>query len=343
MKLRFNTLLWVALLCGVNLAVSGEDFTRKFSQSWPAAGVETLKISNRFGEVKVNDAGGNTITVDVVVSVEGSESKAKSILDDITVAFGKEGNTASAETKIKDGFKTNGRFTIDYTVNIPSEKNLEISNKYGNLVVNKLTGKGDFNVAYGNMTANSLTGPETHLDLAYGNADIQTMAKAEVEASYFKLILGTATSVKMESKYSGFTIDKLEDLTLNSKYDNFTIDEIGSFEGNSRFTSYKIGKLTKKLKLETGYGPMKVDHIPAGFELVDVTSSYTQVSLGIDANAGYQLDARCDYCEISYPKDAFKGNREEENTRKSLSGKVGSGSPGTVRVVSSYGNIRLAK
>jgi hypothetical protein len=343
MKLRFNTLLWVVLLCGVSLVASGEEYTKKFSQSWPATSIETLKISNRFGEVKVNNDGGGTITVDVVVTVEGSASKAKSILDDVNVTFGKEGSTASAETKINDGFKSNGRFTIDYTVNIPSEKNLDISNKYGNVVVNKLTGKGDFKVAYGDMTANALTGPITNLDLAYGKADIQTMGKAEIEIAYFKLILGTATNLNVVSKYSGFNSDKMENLRLDSKYDNFNLGEISNLEGSSRFTSYKIGKLLNRLKLESGYGSVKVDYIPAGFEMVDVKSSYAQVSLGIDDNAGYQVDAKCDYCDITYPKDKFKGNRSEENTSQSLNGKVGSGTPGTVRVVSSYGNIRLGK
>jgi hypothetical protein len=343
MKQKFNFFIILLAAWLISSSAAGEEFTKKFSQSWPAASVETLSISNKFGEVKVNNDGGSNITVDVVVTAEGSERKAKEILDDISVTFGKEGNTATAMTKIEEGFRSNGNFSIDYTVNVPAEKNLVIRNKYGNTVINKVTGTGNFDIAYGNLTANSLTGSSTKLDLSYGKADIQTMSGAEVIVSYSKLFLGSGTSLKLDSKYSGFNAEKLEDLWVSSKYDSFSIGEINMLEGTSKYTNYKIARLNKKLKLETGYGTVRVEQIPAGFDLLEVHSSYGQVSLGIDDNAGYEMDASCSYCEISYPKDKFKGNRITENTSQSVSGKIASGSPGKVIVVSKYGNIKLAK
>jgi hypothetical protein len=343
MKQKFNTLIIFCAVCLVTLASAGEEHTRKYSQSWPAANVETLSISNKFGEVKVNNDGGNTITVDVVVTAEGSEERAERILKDISVNFSHDGKTAVAETRIADGFRSNGRFTIDYTVNVPSEKNLVIRNKYGNVFVNKMTGNTNIEIAYGNLTANSLTGPFTHLDVAYGKADVQSMAKAEVDISYSKFFLNSGTALKLESKYSGLNADKLEDLQVESKYDSFSLGEINNLEGNSKYTNYKIARLNKKLKIESGYGTIKIDQIPAGFEWLEVHSSYAQVSLGIAEDAGYQLDAGCDYCDISYPHDKFKGNRMVENNKQNLKGKIASGSPGVVTVVSRYGNIRLTK
>jgi hypothetical protein len=343
MKQKFNFFIILLAAWLISSSAAGEEFTKKFNQSWPAAGVETLSISNKFGEVKVNNDGVSTITVEVVVTAEGSERKAKEILDEISVSFGKDGNTATAVTKIAEGFRTNGSFSIDYTVNIPAEKNLVIQNKYGNTVLNKVTGTANLEIAYGNLTANSLTGSSTKLDLSYGKADVQAMSKAEVMVAYSKLFLGSGTTLKLDSKYSGFNAEKLEDLWVSSKYDSFSIGEINLLEGTSKYTNYKIAHLNKKLKLETGYGTVRVEQIPAGFELLDVRSSYGQISLGIDENAGYEIDAKCDYCDISYPKDKFKGNRISENTSQSVSGKVASGSPGRINVVSRYGNIKLTK
>jgi hypothetical protein len=130
---------------------------------------------------------------------------------------------------------------------------------------------------------------------------------------------------------------------LDSKYDNFAIGEITALEGISKYTSYKVGKLTKKLKLESGYGSVKVDQIPAGFESLEVKSSYAQVTLGIEESAGYEVEASCNYCDIQYPSEKFKGNRMKENTSQSISGKVGSGTPGRVVVESRYGNIKLVR
>lgn len=343
MKRKFSYFILLLAAWMISASAAGEEFTKKFNQSWPAAGVETLSISNKFGEVKVNNDGGSTITIEVVVTAEGSEKKAKEILDDISVSFGKEGNTATAVTKIEEGFRSNGHFSIDYTVNVPAEKNLVIRNKYGNTVLNKVTGTGNFDIAYGNLSANSLTGSSTKLELAYGKADVQSLSAAEVNIAYSKLFLGTGTSIKLDSKYSGFNVEKMEDLWINSKYDNFSIGEINKLEGAGKYTSFKIARLNKKLKLDSGYGSVKVDMIPSGFDQLEVRSSYAQVSLGIEDNAGYEVEAKCSYCEISYPQDKFKGNRIKENTSQSISGKIASGAPGKVSVVSQYGNIKLTK
>ncbi|HNX79719.1 MAG TPA: hypothetical protein PKJ24_07540, partial [Prolixibacteraceae bacterium] len=60
-------------------------------------------------------------------------------------------------------------------------------------------------------------------------------------------------------------------------------------------------------------------------------------------SAGYEVQANCNYCDIQYPSEKFKGNRMKENTSQSINGKVGSGTPGRVFVESRYGNIKLVK
>ncbi len=76
-------------------------------------------------------------------------------------------------TSIENNFKSQSNFSINYVVNIPSDKNLKISNKYGSTVVNDLTGDRDFDIQYGNFTANSSTGKKTKISLGYGNANIE--------------------------------------------------------------------------------------------------------------------------------------------------------------------------
>ncbi len=321
----------------------GEESTRKFNKSWPVQEVETLRINNKFGEVRINHSGGTMVIVDVVVTVEGSSSRVKEMLDDISVTFGKSGGTASAETEIENNFRSKNNFSINYTVNIPSDKNLDVSNKFGNVVLDKLTGKGDIDVAYGNLTANQVEGPETNLNIEYGKADIERLGNAGVYLAYSKLFIGSGENIRLDVKYSTVTADKLQSLVLDSKYDTFNVGELVTLKGESKFSNYKIGTLTKSLDLTSAYGTVKVENIPAGFEQVNIQSSYAQISLGIEEGASYQVEASCDFCDIFYPSGAFKGNRMEENTRQSLSGKIGGGSPGVVKVTSKYGNIKLVK
>lgn len=340
---RITALLILVIVLGAGKTVLAIEKTKKFSEKWAAGSIENLNVSNKFGEIKIVNEGGPDVTIDVLVTVEGSnENKVTEMLNRIEVSFSKTGNTAKAETSIENNYNFNGKFSIDYVVNIPSEKNLQISNKYGNVIVNKLTGTGQFDVKYGSITAVSLKGSNTHLNLDYGKGNITETGNMEAELGYSTISIGETGNLRLNSKYSTIELDKAKEIQAESKYDKMNMGDIISFSSVTKYTNIKIGKLSKSLKIENGYGGIKVEEIAPDFESVNVTSSYGQISLGL-RNASYSIDANCDYCGISYPQERFKGNRMKENTSFELKGKIGTAGGGTVTVKSRYGEIKLGE
>ncbi len=321
-----------------------EEKTKEYHETWAASDIQNLEIINKFGEVKVKNDGGSDITIDVVVTVEAAnENKADELLNYIDVTFKKSGNTVKAETTIDNNFKSQRKFSIDYEINVPSDKNLNISNKYGNTVVNKLFANGNFDIKYGNFSANALEAPENgsmKLDLAYGNASIDKAKDMEAMVAYSPLSVDECNNLKIESKYSQISVDKAGIVVSDSKYDKFSFDEVESFTTTMKYSHVRIDNLTTSLKVEAGYGSIKVDNVAPEFESVSITNSYGQISLGLD-DASYSVDASCSYCGISYPQDEFKGNRMKENTSIEINGQVGSGSGGKVMIKSRYGDIKL--
>ena len=55
--------------------VNAEEKTKEFHESWPVSEVSTLQISNKFGEIKINNDGGSEVTIDVKVTVEAANEK----------------------------------------------------------------------------------------------------------------------------------------------------------------------------------------------------------------------------------------------------------------------------
>jgi hypothetical protein len=335
-------LLLVASVCGTKAAAA--EKTKEYHESWPANSVQTLEVNNRFGDVKVTHKGGNDVTIDVVITVESAnEKRADDLLDQITVSFSKTGNTVSAETHLSRSFKTNLQFSIDYDVNIPPDKNLNITNKYGNVFVNELNASGTFDIQYGNFNANQLNTPSSgalKLNLAYGKGGVENANDMTVTVQYSTLNLGQLKDLNLNSKYNVINLDQANSVVTDSKYDTFNFGELGSLSAETKYTRIQINELLESLKVDAGYGGIKVGKVYSGFESVSITSSYGQISLGL-GNASYSIDASCNYCGISYPESSFKGNRISENQLRKVKGKVGDGSGGTVFVESRYGQIRL--
>lgn len=333
------------VLCFLTAGLANaEEKTKEFHESWTVSSVATLQISNKFGEIKINNDGGDSITIDVKVTVEAAnEKKTAELLDLIDIRFQKNGSTASAETEIDSDFKSQKRFSIDYTVNIPSDKNLAIENKYGNTIVNKLTGNGNFVIKYGNFTASELMTPaggNLFVDMAYGNATIGKTSDIKVNVSYSPMTIEELNSLKLESKYSSLEVDKGNDLEIESKYDKFSFGDIQTIDADFKYTNMKVDKISKSLKIESGYGGVKVTEVAPDFDFINITNSYGQIALGL-GDASYQIDASCDYCGIDYPEDDFSGDRIKENNSRTVKGKVGSGNGGKVYVRSRYGEIKL--
>ncbi len=344
-----KTFKFIAAFFMVSILTAGtsafaEELTKEFNQTWPVDGVSTLEISNRFGEVRVNNEGGSEITVDVVVTVEGlNEKKLNELLDKIEVEFGKSGSTAKAETQIDGNLKGQNKLSIDYVINIPSDKNLKIDNKYGNTVVGQLTGNGNFISKYGNFTAYDLATPENgslNLNLAYGNASIGSASFLNLDISYSPISIEEVKKLIVESKYSTINVEEADDIQASSKYDKYNCEEISSFSANTKYTNIRIEELSKSIKIESGYGSVKVGEVAADFEFITITNSYGQISLGLDA-ANYLIDASCDYCGISYSEDEFSGDRIKENNSRTVNGKIGTGQGGKVMIRSRYGDIDL--
>lgn len=343
MKSIFNLTIALMICSTMLVSATSAEFTKQIRKGWTKSSVTALRITNKFGEVKINDLGGDSVTVKVIITIDNaSAGKAQDLMDKIQIEIQKTGGLVSAETNIEDDFRSKQNFSIDYLVNIPKDRELNITNKYGNVFVNELDAKGSFDISYGSMTAGKMKAPAGYpvkIVVSYGKANLESINDANMEFKYSKLYADEINHLILDSKYSTVNLNKTNNLTLDSKYDGINIDELGQMKSESKYTNYKIGLLTGSFTLDTGYGSVRISKVAAKFDLIRIVNSYGGINIGLNS-LNYKLQADCDYCEVDYPSDRYKGNRIKDNHRFSLDGNVGTGG-GTVSVTSRYGGVKL--
>lgn len=342
MKLKFKLLI---LVLGLSiLAAQAREYTRNEHGAYPRNQIQALEITNKFGTITINDFGGDSVVVDAVITVENAtENKAEYLLTQIDINIQRVGSTLKVETKIHDDFKTKQNFSIDYTINIPPDRDLTVSNKFGNVVVNNLNANGLFDLSYGNINTGDLKAPanrKIRMNIAYGKADIGSINRMESDLKYSKLFIGSSGTMTITSKYSGINVEEVEDLTLESKYDGVEIGALGNLKANSKYTNYKVKELHQSLLLDTQYGSVRVEKVSGDFEHIELTNSYGGIEIGL-GDANYLIDATCDYCDVKYPSGSFVGNREKNNQNLHINGTVGSVANKRVIIKSRYGGVKL--
>ena len=354
-KVKIMAFLLFATVFAVHNGAFATVKTKNFSQNWAVSEVGTLEIINKYGDVRVTNNSGSQVTVNVVVTVDApNERRADELLGTINVNFSKIGNTVKAETNITENLSIlrNNNFvnsskisSINYTINIPSDKNLNISNKFGNTFVNVLNANGNFDIQYGNFKGNELKAPgqnNINFTLAYGKAEIDESNNINFDIKYSNLTMGESQNLEVLSKYSVLKFEKTNLVNIDSRYDTFEFEEIQSVTAVTKFSNLRIRELKKSLKIDAGYGGIKVDNVSQGFESISVENSYGQIRIVLDGH-NYLLDASCNYCGISYPTEKFTGDKMQRNTLQTVNGKVGTADGGKVYIRSRYGEIKLQR
>ncbi|MCK4345776.1 MAG: DUF4097 family beta strand repeat protein [Bacteroidales bacterium] len=358
-KFKFGILFIFIVAFGLTTAYTIQDeFTKKYHEEFDTNKNTELIIQNKFGEVDIKDWDKNLVEIDVVITVEHPDKeRAERILSMFSVEISQEGNTIKAITKIDEKFhrmnrswgNKGKRFSIDYTVNMPKDLKLDLSNKYGNTFINELTGEVSIEIKYGNLKANKIlrsnTKPLSKLTLGYGKATIEEANWLKLDVKYCKgkgVEISKCKALVIVSKYSNIYVNEGSSIVAESKYDDYEIGHVTNFVCESGYTSYKFEQIDKKFDLTTKYGSVKVGYIPKDFESIKISNEYGGITLGIDENASYYLKGEAKYGKIQHPESG-KLSRIIENTSSSVDGIIGSEeSPkAKVNIWTKYGSVKL--
>lgn len=344
MKTTTFKLLFIGLLIFGSLTANA-DYVKNIHKAWGINKVKALAIENKFGHINFINDRDDSVSIDVVIEIEKlTGSKAEKLADEIEFYFALNDGTIKAKTNFSDDFKTNQNFSIVYTINIPSNCDLNVENKYGNVTLGDLNAKGIFEIKYGNIHGQNLTAPDNEkikLELKYSNASFDEINNLFADLGYSKFSADRIGEVVFDSKYSVIAVDEIDKAFADSQYDNFQFDRINDLKTESKFTGWNIDNLSNTLNIKTQYGDVDIDHISRDFTVIDLENSYGNIKLGISSEASYLLESDTYYCKTRH--NATEIYKEiEDNHHFYIKAMVGKpGGKAKVKIESKFGKVNL--
>lgn len=337
--LKFKILIAAILLISLN--VNAERLSKRVYKSYPATSIQKLDISNKYGNIYIENDRSDSVIVSAEIWVEGTSERAKRRLNGINANVSLNGSTVVAITAIENMETWNGEFSIDYRISIPADRELAVIQKYGKINMKDLTGKGSFEIKYGELNGQKLLSPQLAMDIAYSKVNLEAVKDLSLVLRYSKFKVEKGNNLKTESRYSGVTIGDCNETIADSKYDNYSFQNINVLTFNSMYTGISVDKLNEKFSLVNGYGGVTIRQIPAGFESITIENKYAGIKLGIASDAAYKLDGKSRFGDIKHPDG--KLNRMRENATYQVSGTVGkSENPkSAILINTNYGTVNL--
>lgn len=256
LQLQFKLLMMMflpALLLAENNLVD-ETFKstqeKNIQKSFSVNANATLKVNNSYGNVDIITWDKNTVDFDITIKVTGSnDDKVMDKLQDINVEFSNSSNLVSAITRFGKrkssswwnwGNNNKLKIEVNYVVKIPKTNQVEISNDYGSINLDRLEGRADLSCDYGKITTKELMADNNNISFDYSKGCyFEYIKSGKISADYSSYTIAKANSLEISADYTKSSIEAAEDITYNCDYGSLVVDNLNNLSGNGDYLSLR--------------------------------------------------------------------------------------------------------
>jgi hypothetical protein len=193
---------------------------------------------------------------------------------------------------------------------------VEISNRYGKTEIDDFMGPVYISSSYGSFNSGRLDNAANQVKVSYGSASIESFINGNLSVAYGGLTINQAAKLNATIKYGKASIAKL------SQGGNFNL-------------SYTSG--------------FKIDQVDSSVKNLNVNSSYSSVSLGLEEGANFDFDVTVNYARFNYNNNQVNlietlsscDKARSWSPSKNYKGQIGKGSDSRIIIKSNYGTVKF--
>ena len=271
-------------------SVVAQNYTNEKSvtESFLAEKYTELNINNKYGDVFLFPSDNDSIHFKVKLSAsDKKEYEAEEQLAEMNVHISKSAYVIQASTIFngnENNFKTDFKmFTgnifnssksirVDYEVYVPNGLTVNITNAYGNVVVDEYKGDFTVNINAGDFTVGILQG-KSKIEMRGGVLRAHYISDAVIIADMTEINIDSISKAYFESRGAQVNIHYADKLTVDSKRDKWIINEVNTIGGSGNFSTFNVSVLTNEAVLKTFYGDVSFHKLGPDFSKVSLITS----------------------------------------------------------------------
>jgi len=347
-KIAYLFLIIPTMLVANNGMVGKHTKTKTIKKEFDVSANATVDLDNKYGSIDIHTWNQNKVTLEIIITTKSSnESKAQNKLDDIHIEFENSNSRVFAKTKIGKSSNwnwsnnNNVNMDIQYIVRMPKSNNLVIDMDYGDVMLDKISGKTDINLDYGKLIAGELLNVSNSINLDYSQGStIDYLKNGDINTDYSTIEIEKVGDLSLTSDYCTISIGLSDAIEYNLDYGNLTINSANQIVGTSDYTSLNFGKIEQSVSVNADYGNLKIGEMGINFSTVDIDTEYIGVKIGVQTNSSFSLFAKAQYGDIKVPNSMDIIHKVEKNTSKEIEGTY-NWSRCKIIINTQYGSIKI--
>ncbi|MBO6607279.1 hypothetical protein [Psychroserpens sp.] len=328
---------------------------KTISKSYDVDSNATLKIMNSYGNINISTYEGSTITFEVYIKTNGNDlEKVEKKLEDIDVEFNASNDMVVAKTTFNKnkskswwnwGKNNKINMEINYMIKMPITNNVDLSNDFGSIDLDKIEGRAKISCDYGKITTKELMADNNDISFDYtNNCYFEYIKSGKINADYSSYSIGTAKGLEINADYTKSEIEIAENIDYNCDFGSLKINKVNNVVGNGDYLTLRLGDVFKNVSIKADYGSIKIEKMAANAGNIEIESDFNGITIGYDPAYNFDFDLDLEYASLRNSDDFEFTNKRVKSSDKYYQGYYGSSNSGNmIRIKSEYGSVTFKK
>ncbi len=287
------------------LAHSGwaqEKVSKKIDKVYSLTNAGELHLENKYGNVIIN--GWEKKTVQIIIDIQVTKKKkddAKELLSRIIPTINTAQDFVSVSSTIEE--KSNSIFSklfdkanpfdfdksniqIDYTIYLPFNAEINITNKFGDIIISGWNGKLKANLQHGDMWVNKDVN-NANIEMKFGKLKTKSITYGNIQFKNGEIEIKNSKDLRIHSSGTIIAINNVENLEISSSKDQISIEETGTIRGELMFSKINISNLYENMNLTLEVADLWVSNIKKINANISIDQESSELNINI---AGIAID-----------------------------------------------------
>src|SRR5690606_25771827 len=247
-------LLFIAIVSIKTLSAQ-EVVTKSLGKTYALTDAGEMYMESKYGNIIINGWDKDSISIKVnVKAMHKKRENAKDLLDRINPQIKTAGDFIGITSEISDkntGFisryfnKVNpfepdeSNIQIDYTIYLPANAEIEVNNKFGDIIIADWQGELKVNLHHGDLWINNPI-TKADIEMKFGKLRGKSIDYTNLNIKNGEVDLDEAKSLRVKSSGTTLKIEKVTELEIYSSKDKVIIEEVASISGDLNFSNVKV-------------------------------------------------------------------------------------------------------
>jgi hypothetical protein len=348
----------VALLLCTLMVFAQNERSKRWDKTYDLSPTGKVHIENKYGNVVINGWERNQVRVSISIEVNHrKDESAEKLLDRIQPKAIQAGNFIQFISEIKDRdanifakyfSKANpfdfdkSNVQIDYEVYLPINAELNITNKFGDIIIDSWMGDLETDLQHGDIYINGNIST-AKVDMRFGKFHARNLDYGNLKMDNGSIDIDKAQKLKIISSGSDIRLGEISDLELYSSKDEVELESVDALRGDFKFSNADIASVTNELFLTLRIAEIDIKKISSSNANINIVQESSEINVDITGMA-FDFRATLEQGLLRVPKTFTNINTQVTNEGskiREITAKYGTGERGSFSINGIKGVIVL--